>query len=65
MERAERVLRTLFDFQRFAGDARLERVICSAGETDGCIPLEDSELEVNAAGDADDWRARTGGKKEP
>lgn len=47
----ERILRTLFDYQRFADNERLAAVI---GETEAASfePLSDDDLElVNAAGE--------------
>ncbi len=61
MDRTERMVRTLFDFQRFAGNRRLDRLIRTAHETGDSLLLDDSELELNAAGDADAWRV---GKKD-
>ncbi len=65
MDKTEYLLRTLFDFQRFAGNGRLDRLIRAAAETEGGVPLEDSELELNAAGDADAWRLRTKDGEKP
>ena len=59
MDRTEQMLRTLFDFQRFAGNERLDRLIRTAQETEDGMLLDDSELELNAAGDADAWRVET------
>lgn len=59
MDRTENLLRALFDFQRFAGNERLDKMIRAAEQTESVMPLEDSELEVNAAGEADAWRFST------
>ena len=61
MDRTERMVRTLFDFQRFAGNKRLDRLIRAAQEAGDGVLLDDSELELNAAGDAEAWRV---GKKD-
>ena len=61
MDRTEQMVRTLFDFQRFAGNRRLDRLIRTAQEAGDGALLDDSELELNAAGDADAWRL---GKKD-
>lgn len=113
MDKTESLLRALFDFQRFAGNERLDALIRAAGDagndeakagdagfsgadTDGAkagnagtggakagnagiggakignagtrgvgagVPLEDDEVDLNAAGEADAWRVRTGEKK--
>ncbi len=59
MEKMENMVRALFDLQRFAGNKRLEAMILSAAEEVGS--LDDEELEVNAAGDADALFDRTDG----
>ena len=56
MDRTEKLLRALFDFQHFAGNERLDKIIRTAEQTGNGTPLEDSELEVNAAGEANAWR---------
>ena len=53
MDRTERLLRMLFDFQRFAGNERLSRVICAADGAGAGMALDDCELELNAAGNLD------------
>ncbi len=63
MDRTESRLRALFDFQRFAGNSRLEKLIRSVEETAGGVPLDDCELEVNAAGDADVYRLQAEDRK--
>lgn len=115
MDKTESLLRALFDFQRFAGNERLDALIRAAGDgnaddaaaggagADGAdtgsaktgvvgtgsaragnagtggaragntgtggvgagVPLEDDEVDLNAAGEADAWRVRTGEKKKP
>lgn len=65
MDKTEGLLRALFDFQRFEGNKRLDDVICAAGDVGGGVPLEDDDMELNAAGEADAWRVRTGEKKKP
>ena len=52
----ENLLRALFDFQRFAGNQRLDDVIRSAGLPGGAVELTDDELDLNAAGDVEAWR---------
>lgn len=52
-DRTEHVLHVLFDFQRFAGNKRLSRVICAAESAGAGMVLDDSELELNAAGNLD------------
>ncbi len=59
MNKTEGLLRTLFDFQRFAGNKRLEALIRDADGAGNGVPLEDSALEVNAAGGAEVWRSET------
>ncbi len=59
MDGIERTLRVLFDFQRFSGNRRLGRLIRDAEEARAGVGLDDSELELNAAGDADALRLRT------
>ena len=58
MENTERRLRALFDFQRFAGNERLDALIRAAEESDAGTPLGDGELEWNAAGEPEVWRLR-------
>ena len=59
MNKTEGLLRTLFDFQRFAGNKRLEALIRDVDGAGDGVPLEDSTLELNAAGGADVWRNET------
>ena len=65
MDRTEQMVRTLFDFQRFARNRRLDRLIRAAQKTGDGVLLDDSELELNAAGDADAWRIETKGGDKP
>ena len=58
MDNIEKRLRTLFDFQRFAGNERLDAIIRAAGESDAGTPLDDGELDLNAAGEPETWRLR-------
>ena len=63
MDRTEQMV--LFDFQRFAGNKRLDRLIRAAQEAGDGMLLDDSELELNAAGDADAWRVGTKDEDKP
>ena len=65
MDRTEHVLRTLFDFQRFAGNRRLDRLIRAAQAAGDGVLLDDSELELNAAGDADARRIQRKDEDKP
>ena len=65
MDRTEQMVRTLFDFQRFAGNKRLDRLIRAAQEAGDGMLLDDSELELNAAGDTDAWRTQTKDEDKP
>lgn len=56
----ENLLRSLFDFQRFAGNLSLDRLIRSAEFPGGALPLSDGELEINAAGESEAWRPLPG-----
>ena len=61
MDGIEKLLRSLFDFQRFKGNKRLDRIIQHSTEGGGNgLPLEDSQMEVNAAGEPETWRIPTG-----
>lgn len=60
MDETKKLLRSLFDFQRFEGNERLDRVIRSVEAGGSGLPLEDSWLELNAAGEPEAWRTRTG-----
>ncbi len=51
MEKTEDTIRRLFDFQRFASNKHLDKIIADC-EDDGVL-LEDSELDINAAGETD------------
>ena len=53
MARTESFLRKLFDFQRFAGNKRLDEMIRAAEEAETGRQLEDSEMKLNAAGETD------------
>ena len=53
MGQTESFLRKLFDFQRFAGNKRLDEMIRAAEEAETGRPLEDSEMNLNAAGETD------------
>lgn len=54
----EKVLKALFDYQKFQGNKRLSAMITEAEARYGQA-LTDDELEfVNAAGEADDFRGR-------
>ena len=55
MDKTERALRALFDFQRFERGGRLDAIIKSVD--DDIVPLDDNDLELNAAGECDIWRA--------
>ncbi len=61
-ERLEVRIRNIFDFQRFAGNARLSRLITETEnrykKNDNVVMLSDMDLEmVNAAGEVDELRA--------
>ena len=61
-ERLEVRIRKIFDFQRFAGNARLGRLISETENryknSDNVVMLSDMDLErVNAAGEIDTFRA--------
>ena len=56
MKNTEKRLRSLFDFQRFAGNPRLADLIRVAGLPGEAVELPDDELDLNAAGEADAWR---------
>ena len=57
MVQMERVLASLFDFQRFAGNPRLAGLVQETGKrTGGPCLLEDEALDLYAAGDADTLR---------
>ncbi len=61
-ERLEVRIKTLFDFQRFAGNARLGRLISETEnrykKSDNIVVLSEMDLEkVNAAGAVDILRA--------
>lgn len=60
MDETKKLLRSLFDFQRFEGNERLNRVVRSIEGGGNELPLEDSCLELNAAGEPETWRIRTG-----
>ncbi len=62
MEKTEKMVRALFDLQRFAGNKRLETMIASAAE--GVGSLDDDELDLNAAGDTDALLMQTDGDEE-
>ncbi len=62
MDRSEKLLRALFDFQRFQKNERLEKIVRTE---DMGVPLDDSDLELNAAGENETWRAETGGDEKP
>lgn len=64
-ENTEKRLQALFDFQRFAGNQRLDDVIRAAGLPGEAVELSDDELDLNAAGETDVWRARQNGGEEP
>ena len=59
MDETEKMLHTLFDFQRFEGNERLNKIIRSAESDEKGIFLEDDRLELNAAGEPETWRIRT------
>lgn len=58
MDKTEKLLYSLFDFQRFEKNERLDKVIRSAGNDGEILPLDDSQLELNAAGEPEAWRVR-------
>ena len=58
MDNMEKRLCALFDFQRFAGNERLDALIRAAGESDAGTPLDDGELDLNAAGEPETWRTQ-------
>ena len=58
MDNTEKRLRALFDFQRFAGNERLDALIRAAEESGAGTPLDDGELDLNAAGEPEAWRLR-------
>ena len=58
MDKSEKLLRLLFDFQRFEKNERLDSVIRSAEGGEYGSPLEDSRLDLNAAGEPDVWRTQ-------
>ena len=51
MKKTEDIIRRLFDFQRFASNKRLDKIISDC-EDDGVL-LEDNELDINAAGETE------------
>lgn len=55
MDKTERALRALFDYQRFEHNSRLDAIIKSVD--DDIVPLDDNDLELSAAGESDIWRA--------
>lgn len=55
MDKTERALRALFDYQRFEHNGRLDAIIKSVD--DDIVPLDDNDLELSAAGESDTWRA--------
>lgn len=57
MDKTEKLLRRLFDYQRFEENERLDKLIQDADGEDG-VPLEDSRLDLNAAGEPEIWRSR-------
>ena len=65
MENTEKRLRSLFDFQRFAGSQRLDALIRAVGLPGDVRELSDDELELNAAGEPEAWRSLTDGDKKP
>lgn len=60
MDKIEKLIHSLFDFQRFEGNERLNRAIHSTEGGENGFPLEESQLELNAAGEPEAWRIRTG-----
>lgn len=61
MDGMEKLLRSLLDFQRFEGNERLDGVIQHSTEGgESGLPLEDGQMEVNAAGEPEIWRIPTG-----
>lgn len=62
MENTEKMVRALFDLQRFAENKRLEAMILAAAEEVGS--LDDEELDLNAADGTDAFLAQTDGDDE-
>lgn len=60
MDKTEKLLRSLFDLQHFEKNERLDKVIHGAEDGESGLPLDDSQLEFNAAGEPEAWRIRTG-----
>lgn len=58
MDESEKMLRALLDFQRFEKNERLDKVIRSTEEDMDGLPLDDSRLDLNAAGEPEIWRSR-------
>lgn len=58
MDESEKLLRALLDFQRFEKNERLDKVIRSTEEDMDGLPLDDSRLDLNAAGEPEIWRSR-------
>ena len=58
MDKSEKLLRALFDIQRFEKNERLENIIRSTADDENGLPLEDSRLDLNAAGEPDIWRGQ-------
>ena len=65
MENTEKRLQALLDFQCFAGNKRLDDVICAAGLPGDIRELSDDELELNAAGEPETWRFLPDGGEKP
>lgn len=59
MDKTEKLLRSLFDLQHFEKNERLDKVIHGAEDGESGLPLDDSQLELNAAGEPEAWRIRT------
>lgn len=58
MDESEKLLRALLDFQRFEKNERLDKVIRGTEEDMDGLPLDDSRLDLNAAGEPEIWRSR-------
>lgn len=59
MDKTEKLLRSLFDLQHFEKNERLDKVIHGVEDGESGLPLDDSRLELNAAGEPEAWRIRT------
>ena len=59
MDISEKLMRLLFDFQRFEQNERLDKVIHSTESCENGLLLEDDRLDLNAAREPNTWRTHT------